>query len=264
MQVINPPESLRAVALPTEPTPPQGIALFDLDGTLLAWDCQLLFCHRVLRRAPWRRFYLPVFLLMLPAVRVLGAGGMKRVFLSYLWRMTPGELASHARAFAHELTFFPEVLERLEAHRRRGDLLVLASASPEFYVLEIGRRLGFDLSLGTPVEIHSRMSFFPDLENHKGEAKVARLRRLLPERFADGRLTGSHGYTDSAADLPMLAICESATLVNPSAELAAAGERNGWEVIRPARPWRSKAGRALRLLALMTGLGTDPGGLARK
>jgi phosphatidylglycerophosphatase C len=249
------------VALPTEPTDPQGIALFDLDGTLLAWDCQVLFCHRVLRREPWRLFYLPVFLAVLPACKALGAGGMKRVFLSYLWRMKPDELASHSRAFAHELSFFQEVVEKLEAHRRAGDLLVLASASPEFYVREIGRRLGFDLILGTPVETEPRMAFFPDLENHKGAAKVTRLRALLPERFEDGVLRSSHGYTDSTADLQMLAICEQATLVNPSAELTAIGREQGWTILRPARPWRSKFGRLWRTAALVTGLGRNPGRL---
>jgi phosphatidylglycerophosphatase C len=261
LQVINRPETFSTVAHPNDPNASRGIALFDLDGTLLAWDCQLLFCHRVLRRAPWRRFYLPVFLMLLPAVKVLGAGGMKRVFLSYLWRMEPDELASHARAFAHELTFFPEVVARLDAHRKAGDLLVLASASPEFYVREIGHRLGFDLSLGTPVETSPRMAFFPELENHKGSAKVDRLLDLMPERFENGVLRKSHGYTDSTADLPMLAICEMATLVNPSAELTALGIAHGWEVIRPERPWRSAIGRALRILALMTGLGRNPGKL---
>jgi phosphatidylglycerophosphatase C len=251
------------VALSNDPTRQQGIALFDLDGTLLAWDCQLLFCHRVLRRDPWRRLYLPVFLLMLPAVRALGSGGMKRVFLSYLWRMKPDALASHSRAFAHDLSFFPEVLEKLEAHRRSGDFLVLASASPEFYVKEIGKRLGFDLALGTPVETAPQLAFFPDLENHKGEAKVDRLQALMPERFEAGVLRHSHGYTDSTADLPMLGICQQATLVNPSSELAAIGKEQGWNVIRPAKPWRTGMGHALRVLALITGLGKNPGRLGK-
>ena len=36
------------------PAPPTGIALVDLDGTLLAWDTQFLFRHHVIRREPWR------------------------------------------------------------------------------------------------------------------------------------------------------------------------------------------------------------------
>ncbi|MGC4016265.1 MAG: HAD family hydrolase [Luteolibacter sp.] len=134
------------MSFPTDTTCPRGIALFDLDGTLLPWDCQILFCHRVLRRSPWRRFYLPVFLAFAPFAKFLGAEVMKRIFLSYLWRMSPEEVISHARAFARELGFYPELVAEIERHRAKGDLLVLTSASPEFYVVEIGKRLGFDLS----------------------------------------------------------------------------------------------------------------------
>lgn len=252
------------MAFPTDSTQPRGIALFDLDGTLLPWDCQVLFCHRVLRREGWRRFYLPVFLLFVPFAKVLGAAGLKRVFLSYLWRMPEAELASHARAFAQELTFYPELVAEIEHHRSKGNLLVLTSASPEFYVGEIGKRLGFHLSLGTPVETEGGVGFFPDLDNHKGSAKVDRLRELMPERFKDGHLKNSHGYTDSTADLPLLAICKTATLVNPSAELTDLGRKRGWNITRPARPWTSKLDRCMRIAALVTGIGHDPAALEKR
>jgi phosphoserine phosphatase len=154
---------------------------------------------------------------------------------------------------------YPQLRERIEQHRRADDLLILSSASPEFYVREIGALLGFDISLGTVV---APGTLFPDLENHKGAAKVTRLKQLLDSSyFIDGRLPGSCGYTDSRADLPMLAICERALVVNPDASLSAMALENQWEIVRPARPWRSPLDRALRLLALLCGLGRDPGGI---
>lgn len=242
-------------------TPPRGIALFDLDGTLIAWDCQLLFRHFVLRREPWRGIFLPVFLIFLPATGVLGAGGMKRIFLSYLWRMKRETLAAYSREFAAAVKpgIYHELREVLERHRRAGHFLILASASPEFYVAEIGRELGFDLSLGTPVEPGP---FFPDLENHKGSAKVRRLRDELPASwFQDGRLLRSHGYSDSKADLPMLALCDEVTVVNPAPALEVRALESRWETVRPARPWKSSLGYAMRAIALLLGLGRDPGGL---
>ncbi len=242
-------------------TPPKEIALFDLDGTLIAWDCQLLFRHFILRREPWRGIFLPVFLVFLPLAGLLGAGGMKRIFLSYLYRMSPDKLMDYSREFAAALmpAIYPEVREKLERHRRHGHLLILASASPEFYVSEIGRELGFDLTLGTPVEF---LSFFPDLENHKGAAKVRRLHQVLPASyFQNGRLIRCHGYTDSRADLPMLALCETATVVNPSLALEEMAEEASWEIERPARPWKSKPGFVVRALALLLGIGPDPGGV---
>lgn len=237
------------------------VALFDLDGTLVAWDCQLLFRHFVLRREPWRGVFLPLFLLFTPFARLLGAATMKRIFLSYLWRIDPGELARHARDFAVVISqaVYPELRDEIARHRGAGHFLILASASPEFYVREIGRELGFDLSLGTPVELGP---LFPDLANHKGEAKVTRLKKVLPAAcFENGRLPGSHGYTDSSADLPMLRLCESVTVVNPSGKLAAMARESGWKIVCPERPWRTLLGFALRALALLAGLGVDPAGL---
>ncbi len=245
-------------------TPPKTIALFDLDGTLIAWDCQLLFRHFIVRREPWRAVFLPVFLVFLPLTGLLGAAGMKRIFLSYLWKMPPVKLAAYSREFAAAVmpAIYPELRRKLEKHRRDGHLLILASASPEFYVAEIGRELGFDLTLGTPVELGN---FFPDLENHKGAAKVRRLHQVLPASyFENGRFVRCHGYTDSRADLPMLALCNSATVVNPSLALEEIAEESGWEIVWPARPWKSKFGFAARSIALLLGIGRDPGGVYGK
>jgi HAD superfamily hydrolase (TIGR01490 family) len=241
--------------------PPPGIAWFDLDGTLFAWDSQLLFRHFVLRREPWRGVFLPLFLIFLPLAGLLGDGGMKRIFLSYLWGLESARLAELAEDFAATLlpTVYPEVRAELERHRQAGHFLILASASPEFYVQEIGKALGFDLILGTQVTMGP---LFPDLENHKGSAKVARLHQVLsPGYFTDGKLHNSHGYTDSRADLPMLTLCNTATVVNPSPALAALATAAQWQILSPSRPWRTRLGFILRLLALLTGLGHDPGGL---
>ena len=239
--------------------PPPGIALFDLDGTLLPWDCQIVFRHHVVRREPWRAVFFVVFLIFSPLYRLLGDGGMKRVFLCYLWKMPAADLDAYATQFAAEAAThaYPELREALDAHRAAGHLTILTSASPECYVTKIGENLGFDIALGTEVE-HG--PFFPDLHNHKGAAKVVRLRRLLPAKWfgADGHLAKSHGYTDSRADLPLLAICEKATLVNPSPALTAIGEENGWDITRPPRPWKSGAHRIARIAAMLIGLRIDP------
>ena len=248
--------------LPTDPPP--GIALFDLDGTLLPWDCQLLFRHHVLRRSPWRGIFLPVFLLALPLAGWLGAGRMKRVFLSFLWRMPAAELEEHSRTFAEKIlpAIYPELAAEIARHRAAGHFLILASASPEFYVAHIGRMLGFDLTLGTVV---TTGGFFPRLENHKGRAKVERLRKGLPTGWFDkeGQLRNCHGYTDSRADLPMLGLCGTATVVNPSPALTELAAESAWSIVRPARPWRNRAGFAFRALALLLGLGRDPACLTK-
>lgn len=235
----------------------RGLALFDFDGTLIPWDTQVLFADFVLKREPVRRLYLPLFLAFLPCVGILGDEGMKRVFLSYLWMTERKQLEEWVAEFVAEKIpgdCFPELVDRLEAHREAGHLTVMASASPEFYVSEVGRALGFDLAFGTPVEMGERMGLFPDLKNHKGEEKVRRLSKLLgaPE---GGCWQRSHGYTDSRADLPMMRCCEKGTVVNPSEGLEEEARRAGWEIVRPELPWSGKADKGRKLLGFLLGKG---------
>lgn len=244
--------------MPFPHTPPPGIALFDMDGTLLAWDCQLLFRHHVIRAEPWRVFSVPLFLAFLPFAKLLGTENMKRVFHCFLWKMPPERLAELSREFAARLqpSIYSELKAALAAHKAAGHLTILSSASPECYAAEVGRLLGFDLSLGTVLENNL---LFPDLTNHKGENKVTRLRELLPASYFIGeKLVGSHGYTDSTADLPMLAICDDATVVNPKPSLEKLAVQNGWTILRPVRPWKSEMEKALRVLALLLALGENP------
>lgn len=234
----------------------RGLALFDLDGTLIAWDTQMLFCDHVLKREGWRRAYLLFFAAFTPAAKILGDEGMKRVFLSYLWRVERAKLDSWVAEFVAGFfpgRCYPEPLERLRQHRDAGHLTVLASASPEFYVKEVGRVLGFDLALGTPVELGAKVPLLPDLVNHKGGEKVRRLSEILGA--PEGAWPRSHGYSDSSADLPMLNVCERNTLVNPSGKLTAIGEERDWEILRPEKPWNGKSGQVTEVLRRVTGLG---------
>ncbi|MEJ6635570.1 MAG: hypothetical protein QNL77_07620, partial [Akkermansiaceae bacterium] len=77
--------------------------------------------------------------------------------------------------------------------------------------------------------------FFPDLigENHKGQAKVTRLAEL-------GITSGVEGYSDSRADLPLLALCEKQTLVNPLPGVKAHGAEHDWRLLEPPRPWKDR------------------------
>ncbi|MFN5639309.1 MAG: hypothetical protein ACK5AA_07165, partial [Akkermansiaceae bacterium] len=65
-------------------------------------------------------------------------------------------------------------------------------------------------------------------------------------------------YTDSTADLPMLSLCQQATVVNPKPELTEIAEANGWTILRPAVPWKSTFEKSWRVLMLLLGIGKNP------
>lgn len=233
----------------------KGLALFDFDGTLIPWDTQVVFANRVLKDEPLRRSYLAMFAAFAPMAKLIGDEGMKRVFLSYLWRADREQIRSWAEEFVDEWVpekCYPEVLEMLERHKQAGHLTVLASASPQFYVGVVGRRLGFDLALGTEIEFVGKMPLLPHLVNHKGAEKVRRLSEILGAP-PEGVWPDSHGYTDSTADLPMMESCGKGTVVNPSERLTEIAEDRGWEIVRPAVPWKSAGDKAVRILRFAAG-----------
>lgn len=196
-------------------------ALFDMDGTLFAGDSQLRFCRWILRRHGWRRLYLFWLLPMgiLRGLHLINTELMKRAFLAYAWGMPREKLLAECEAFVQEeilQILYPPVVERLRAHQAAGDTTVLCSASPDWWTRLVGKALGFTHTIGTPAELAQQVELMPRIPapgNNKGTNKLVRLAAL-------GITHAEIGYTDSAADLPMLSICEKAVLVNPKQSFA--------------------------------------------
>jgi HAD superfamily hydrolase (TIGR01490 family) len=239
-----------------------GYALFDLDQTLIPWDTQLLFCDFVIKRMPWRRFYLLIFIPFLALHKILGTEGMKRVFLNYLWGLNQEELDELADAFVEQHfpdTFYGEMLEVLEQQKRLGRTIVLSSASPEIWVKPIAEKLGVDYYFGTTVEVEPRVRLFPDIigGNNKGANKLRKMKSILPEGFdtqSGEKLPNSHGFSDSHADLPMLNICEDASMVHPTEKLQREGQKQSWNTYTPNRPTMGKKQFAIACLRQALGI----------
>ena len=236
----------------------RGIALFDMDQTLVQWDTQLLFCNWVLRHEGWRRLYLLLFLPVLPLGKLLGAERMKRVFLSFLWGMKRERLDELVAGFVERYVpadFYPEILDELAKEKARGRFTVMTSASPELYAKPIGDALGFDASYGTRVEFGDTVPLFPKFTrgNNKGSVKVDRLREELGIELVGGKFPDSAGYSDSKADLPMLEICEEVTAVHPEGSFAGRAGREGWRVMSPRRIWNDRQEFAWTCLKMALG-----------
>lgn len=214
-------------------------ALFDMDGTLFAGDSQLRFARWILRRHGWRRLYL-LWLLPMGALRglhIINTQRMKRAFLAYAWGMSREALQKECEAFVQQeilQILYPPVIERLRAHQAAGDTTVLCSASPDWWTQLVGKALGFTHTIGTPTALGARVPLMPAIPqpgNNKGENKLVRLAVI-------GITHADIGYTDSAADLPMLSICNKAVLVNPKSNFAA--RVPGAEILTPEKgihPW---------------------------
>lgn len=227
-------------------------AFFDLDHTLLPFDTQALFCNYVLRREPWRvwlhALFVPVALLR--ALGLADTETAKRAFLSYLRGMPLERLRRYARDFAeHCVTrwVYQDLQAEMLRHRHQGRVLVLNTASPEFYAKDIAHTLGFDYCVATQMELgEGRFPAMPRLPtgNNKFEAKITAMQESVPgvAEMTDQQRAMSWSYSDSSADLPLLEFVGNGILVHPSRRLAAIGEARGWTILHPVRPYRTKLG----------------------
>lgn len=237
----------------------RGVALFDMDGTLLPWDTQYVFSCFVVRRHPWRRLLVLLFLACIP-LYILGIwdeNRMKRAYLIYLWGLPAETVARYGKEFGllAQEWIYPELKERLQEHQRNGDLCLMVSASPTFYAEPLGDLLGFDGVLGTDVLLESRMPAMPELPagNNKGCVKVERLRAqsVLPEH---GVLQNSTAYSDSSADMPMLLSCGRRVLVNPSLSLKEDARLAEAECLYPPTPWNGKCDKIWKIFLFVIGM----------
>lgn len=241
----------------------RSFAFFDLDHTLLPFDTQAMFCNFVLQQERARSFFLLGFLpiAILRACKLVRTVTVKRAFMGYLTGMNRETLRQRARDFAEKVVkpqIYPELLAIIEEHRKAGRILVLNTASPDFYPHEIARILGFDHCIATKIESHDPMPFMPVVigTNNKREAKIAAMRRELPDVLAatEQQLKDSWSYSDSAADLPLLEFAGNAMLIHPNSALAAIGTEKGWKILKPERPYTNKLGDILSSLRQALGI----------
>ena len=196
-----------------------AIAIFDLDGTLVRGDTFVKYIAGFVMRRPIRLFRCLVLTgVILRFVRgLVSAAHMKeRVLMAALGGSDRTEIRLYTDGFLIRL--IPEGmskrgLEALERHRKLGDKLVLLSASPDVYVVELGRRLGFHEVICTKVQ-WSGDRFSGELcgPNIKGEEKVQCF-LSIKRRFAEAIVVA---YADHMSDLPLLRAVDSGVLVNGS------------------------------------------------
>lgn len=241
----------------------RGFAFFDLDHTLLPHDTQALFCNYVLRRERWRVLLHVIFapFVVLKVLRVIGTLRAKRAFMGYLWGMRRTRLRQYAQEFARDSVkawAYPEIMAEVAEHKAAGRVLVLNTASPDFYARDIARELGFDYCVATQAQLSDPLELHPRIKiNNKHDAKIDAMKDQVPGVAAltdEDRDTNCYAYSDSDADLPLLHFGRNGVLIHPASRLATIGIRNEWTLMHPRRPYSSKVGDMLCVVRQMLGL----------
>lgn len=124
----------------------------------------------------------------------------------------------------------PSARALVEAHRARGDTLLIITATNRFITEPIAAEFGIPHLIATEPEEHNgeftgKVAGVPSYK----EGKVVRLNAWLAGR--DEAFHDSSFYSDSHNDLPLLNLVTHPVVVNPDKTLAEEARRRGWKRI---------------------------------
>jgi HAD superfamily hydrolase (TIGR01490 family) len=218
---------------------PQGRrvgAFFDFDGTLIDGYSLSAFARHHLRSGDIAPADLGRLLLTgLQGVTTEADFERFTVLSMHAWAgRSEDELAELGeRLFVQAISgsLYPEGWRLVEAHRRAGHTVVLASSATRFQVAPTARAMGVEHILVSPVEVVNGICTGRPggpLLWRAGKAKA--VRAFATEHDID--LPQSYAYSNGNEDVPFLRTAGRARAINPGRTLAEAARHYGWPVAR--------------------------------
>lgn len=213
-----------------------GLAIFDLDNTLLAGDSDHAWGEFLCRkgyvdaddyRARNDQFYADYLAGKLDVL------AYQNFCQEILGRTDIATLDAWHAEFMHDC-IEPIILPKGEAliaqHRNAGDYIMMITATNSFITGPIARRLGMDHLIATECGMQNgqytgQLTGVPSFQ----AGKITRLNSWLADNQAN--LLDSHFYSDSHNDLPLLEKVTRAVAVDPDDRLRAIAQERGWDVI---------------------------------
>ncbi len=212
------------------------IAIYDLDKTILTkptFTAFLVFAARHDGKVISWRAFIWIAALIGYKLKLYGRKPMKQFGL----RLFVGEKipAGLAKKFAESVT--PSGVQRgaaiaISQDRSEGRLLVIATASPEFYVVEIGKILQFDAMIATR-HLRTDTGGFRnrfDGENCYGVEKLARVQAWMAEKGLDRGACHIRFYSDHPSDAPVLDWADEGVLVGEGEKMQGLAASKGWKL----------------------------------
>jgi HAD superfamily hydrolase (TIGR01490 family) len=217
------------------------LALFDLDGTLIAKDSDHAFGEFVIAQGwadeqTFRRrndgFYADYLADRLDIHAYID-------FATAPWRDRPAdELALASQRFIDLVvrpTLHPAALALVQRHLDAGDMVAVVTATNDFVTRPIARLFGVHELIATELQrddlgrATGRIEGVPAFR----DGKVTRVRQWLAARgLAFEAFECSTFYSDSTNDLPLLESVSGPVATNPGPALERIAQERGWPVLK--------------------------------
>lgn len=210
------------------------LAVFDLDKTLLKKNCSIYFFFFLLKRKFFPKVSLVYYLLYYIHYRFFSHSMEslhEKVFLKFLKGKNITVLEDQAEEF-WKLYFAKlirsSVLERLLRAKNEKAVVLILSASPEFLVAPIAKKLQVSLYKGSKYDV-DKSKRIHKIQSFVHGSKKAVYVSSLKKRFNIEKVSA---YSDCISDLPLLQTASTPICVQPNRRLASICKERNWEMIK--------------------------------
>jgi len=217
-----------------------NIAIFDLDYTLTKRGTWGRFVYQNVRSRPW--LWPPLLISAGWHQWRYKQGHIPRIAVKtsmMKWSMAgkpKPQMQEIARKFAVDEVpdkLLPGALRALEAHKKAGDTIIIASAAVCIIVENIAKELDIKHWVATHMKWdNNRLAAEFESKNCYGPEKLRRIIKLFEQNPALKHSdTLIPFYSDSYSDIEMFNFCDIGKAVNPDAKLRKAAQSHGIEVV---------------------------------
>lgn len=198
----------------------EKLAIFDIDYTITRKETLMEFFKYLVSKDIKNIKFLPRALYsgLMYGVKIYDEKRVKECFLKFIENIDEAELAKLTKLFYDERIskiLYKDAVDMIKKLKKEGYMVILISASPEFYVKEFYAIKEVDLIIGTKFTFEGgKFVRKMDGNNCKGEEKVRRLNEFLKEKNIKVDFKNSYMFSDSLSDKPLLDLVGNPYLIN--------------------------------------------------
>lgn len=196
------------------------LAIFDIDYTITKKETLMEFFKYIVTKDLKNIKFLPRALYsgFMYGIKIYDEKKVKECFLKFIENIDEKKLAVLTKSFYDEkLTtiLYKDAVNMIKKLKNEGFMVILISASPEFYIKEFYAIKEVDLIIGTKFTFENG-KFIRKMngENCKGKEKVKRLEKVLKEKNIEADFKNSYMFSDSLSDKPLLDLVGNPYLIN--------------------------------------------------
>jgi HAD superfamily hydrolase (TIGR01490 family) len=212
----------------------KGVAVFDLDGTIINGQSQFLFLNFLVKNKKVSIFSITPLLIWFLLYKFNLVSSPNKAFgyaLKIFQKLTYEELSKLAIDFTNDEYFNSKknkkILELIEKHKKEGNLIILLSTAIDIITKKISEQLKIDYCISSVVEQEKNKIINIKVVN--GLSKLDELKSFFKKNNLETENT--YAYGDDISDLPVLMFAKHRVAVNPSRKLKKYAKNNNWIII---------------------------------